>query len=49
MTKSRVCRMIEKGRCGFCEKPLAPDKEKSQGLCGRCYEFRRLVKRWDNR
>lgn len=49
MRKSRVVQMVEKGRCGFCEKQLKSDKEKTQGLCGRCYEIRRMVKRWESR
>lgn len=44
--KSRVCRMIEKGRCGFCERPLVAEREKGQGLCDRCFDLRRLVKKW---
>lgn len=49
MRKNRIQQMIEKGKCVFCEEPLVSDKERSQGLCGRCYNLRREVKKWKGR
>jgi len=47
MGKSLVRQMLGKGRCALCGRQLASDNERKQELCGRCYETRRLLKKWD--
>lgn len=47
MGKSPVRQMLEKGRCALCGRQLVSDNERKQDLCDRCFEVRRLLKKWD--
>lgn len=37
--------MTAKNKCSFCEKELTSEQEVKQGLCGNCYDLRRIIRR----
>lgn len=47
MGTSLVRQMIKKGRCALCGRPLDSVSERRQDLCGRCFEIRRVFRKWD--